>query len=200
MVILINLKKYIYKKATIVKTKTILKEEIINEQELIDYCISFILLIGSLGFLITGISSFANLNLVGFLKSNEILFFPQGITMCFYGTIGSITSCYQLINLYSKIGQGYNEINKEKGTLEIYRKGYPGKNDDIKITIQIKDIEAVKLENTSKILNSKQTIFICLKEKKYIPIIQINNPINTNKLEKKATEIASFLNVSLKEK
>lgn len=56
------------------------------------------------------------------------------------------------------------------------------------------------MENNLRILNSKQTIFICLKEKKNIPIIQINNPININKLEKKATEIASFLNVSIREK
>jgi len=47
-------------------------------------------------------------------------------------------------------------------------------------------------------LNAKQTIFICLKGKKEIPIIQIRNPININELEKKASDLASFLQVPIK--
>lgn len=148
MNVITNLKKHIYKKPIIIKTKTILKEEIINEQEVVDYFISSIIFTGSLGFLIAGISSFTNFNILGFLKSNEILFFPQGITMCFYGISGILISCYQFIILHSKVGQGYNEINKEKGNLEIYRKGYPGKKDDIRIIIPIKDI--VRIINNLK--------------------------------------------------
>nr|YP_009540839.1 photosystem I assembly protein ycf4 [Phacus inflexus]AYQ93310.1 photosystem I assembly protein ycf4 [Phacus inflexus] len=177
----------------------ILREEIENKQILTDYVFSSIILLGSLGFLITGISSFFKYNFIFFLNADRILFFPQGITMCFYGSVGLLISISQFLILYWKIGNGYNEINKEKGTVEIYRKGYPGKNSEVKLIYEIKDIEAIKIETNSSFFNSKQTIYICLKQKVDIPIIQVRNPINLNEIEKKASEIASFLKVPLKE-
>lgn len=118
----------------------ILKEEIKNKQILTDYIFSGIILLGSLGFLITGISSFFKYNFIFFLNADQILFFPQGITMCFYGSIGLVISISQFLILYWEVGNGYNEFNKEKGILEIYRKGYPGKNSEVKLTYEIKDI------------------------------------------------------------
>lgn len=120
--------------------KIILREEIQNKQLLTDYIFSSIILLGSLGFLITGISSFLNYNFIYFLNAEKILFFPQGLTMCFYGSIGTIISISQFLILYWEIGKGYNEFNKEKGTVEIYRKGYPGKNSEVKLEYEIKDI------------------------------------------------------------
>lgn len=120
--------------------KIILKEEITNKQLLTDYIFSIIILLGSLGFLITGASSFLKYNFIFFLNADKILFFPQGITMCFYGTLGLIISISQFLILYWEIGNGYNEFNKEKGTVEIYRKGYPGKNSDVRLNYDIKDI------------------------------------------------------------
>lgn len=118
----------------------ILREEIKNKQIINDYIFSSIILLGSLGFLITGLSSFFKHNFIFFLNADRILFFPQGITMCFYGSLGLIISISQILILYWKIGEGYNEFNKQKGTLEIYRKGYPGKNSEVKLVYEIKDI------------------------------------------------------------
>lgn len=47
--------------------------------------------------------------------------------MCFYGLIGVILSINQFLILYLKIGEGYNEFNKETGMMTIYRKGFPKK-------------------------------------------------------------------------
>ena len=44
----------------------------------------------------------------------------------------------------------------------------------------------------------KQNIFVCLKGKKDLPILQPTKPLEINELEKKASEIASFLKVPLK--
>lgn len=62
--------------------------------------------------------------------------------MFFYGSIGLIISTSQFLILYWKVGEGYNEFNKEKGTVKIYRKGYPGKNSssEVELTYEIKDI------------------------------------------------------------
>jgi hypothetical protein len=59
-------------------------------------------------------------------------------------------------------------------------------------------IEAIKVERNNTILNTKQTIFICLKGKKELPILQIRKPININELEKEASDLASFLQVPIK--
>lgn len=58
--------------------------------------------------------------------------------------------------------------------------------------------EAIKVERNNTILDAKQTIFICLKGKKEVPIIQIRRPININELEKKASDLASFLQIPIK--
>jgi hypothetical protein len=122
------------------KSENILKEEIKNEQKPIDYIISGSLLLGSLGFLITGISTYTKINIIPFLNTNEILFFPQGITMIFYGTCGTLLAISQLIILILNIGEGYNEFNMENKTITIYRKNYPGKNSEIKLNYNVKDI------------------------------------------------------------
>lgn len=48
------------------------------------------------------------------------------------------------------------------------------------------------------IFDTKQNIFVCIKGKNDLPIVQLSKPIKINELEKKASEIASFLKVPLK--
>nr|YP_010700401.1 photosystem I assembly protein Ycf4 [Phacus arnoldii]WCH63561.1 photosystem I assembly protein Ycf4 [Phacus arnoldii] len=194
----IILSKEINKKNNLIRTNTIFKQEIVNEQKITDYLLSITMFLGSLGFSIVGISSYLNFNLVPFLNSKEIIFFPQGLTMCFYGIFGLILSSYQILIIYWNIGQGYNKFDKEKGTLEIFRKGFPGENSKIKLKFLIILIEAIKIENNTNIFNSKQIIFICLKEKVEIPLLQIKIPIKINEIEEKASELASFLNIPLR--
>lgn len=59
-------------------------------------------------------------------------------------------------------------------------------------------LEAVKLESKTEFFNTKQNIFICLKGKKELPIIQIREPLEINQIEEKATNIAYFLKVVVK--
>lgn len=122
------------------RDKKILKEEIIEENRGIKYLLNFTILFGALGFLITGISSFYKTNFITFLKSDEILFFPQGLTMCFYGVIGTIVGINQLRILVLRIGEGYNKFDKEKGIMEIFRKGFKGEGSDVKIIYPLNDI------------------------------------------------------------
>jgi hypothetical protein len=118
--------------------------------------------------------------------------------MTLYGIVGTLISINQYIVLLSNIGEGFNEFNKEKGTMTIFRKGRPGKNEDINIVYPLNDIEAIKIEIKSELINTKQTILACIKNKKNIPIIQLEQPINLNELEEKAIKIAAFLKVPVK--
>jgi hypothetical protein len=60
--------------------------------------------------------------------------------MCFYGTCGLIISINQISILLNKIGEGYNEFNKDKKIMQIYRKGFRGKDSDVNIICPLTDI------------------------------------------------------------
>lgn len=122
------------------KKNEIFKENIIEVNRKTKNILDLILLLGSLGFLIVGISSYTNINIIPFLNAKEITFFPQGITMSFYGTLGILLSINQILITYWKIGEGYNEFNKINGKIKIFRNSYPGKDKEINITYPLNEI------------------------------------------------------------
>lgn len=73
---------------------------------------TLVIFFASLGFLIVGISSYIKYNIIGFLNSNFIIFFPQGLVMCVYGFLGVLISLYQWFTIYFEIGGGYLRYNK----------------------------------------------------------------------------------------
>ena len=111
-----------------------------NDEKFTDFFISITILLISLSFLLTGISSYLKENLLFFIKYELIPFIPQGLTMLFYGTVGLILSTFQIITLTFNVGEGYNEFNKENNIITIFRKNYPGNNPQIKLIYRIEDI------------------------------------------------------------
>lgn len=152
-----------------------------------------VMLLGSLGFVTIGISSYVHRNILFFLDASEILFFPQGATMLFYGTLGTIISIYQLLLIYWEVGKGFNEFNKETGKATIFRKGFPGKNSEVQLIYSLEDIvrfiKRRTLEEKAKGENTK----VC-QEFYYIQIqrrIQVKKNTNTKEvLRKKHTKTA----------
>lgn len=126
---------------------TIYVQKIEEEDKIVKYILNSTMFLGSLGFAIAGISSYTRTNIIGFIDANNIIFFPQGLTMCFYGTLGLIISINQILITYYKIGEGFNEFDKEKGTMRIYRKGFPWKNSDINLVYSLTDILRIKICN-----------------------------------------------------
>lgn len=124
----------------IIKTNTLFRENVKETDKLLKYIINLIIILGSVGFLSVGISSYIKFNLIPFIKSNEIIFFPQGLVMSFYGCCGLILGINQMRILLLNIGEGFNEFNKEKGEMKIFRKGTQGKKSDINISYSLKDI------------------------------------------------------------
>lgn len=136
-----SLSDYLRKKENLItKSENLFKEEIIEPDRVTKFILNTVILSGSLGFFIVGLSSYLGYNLIFFLNSTEILFFPQGITMFLYGTLGLLISINQFLVLYWKVGEGYNEFNKTSGKMTIYRKGFPGKKEDVMITYPLNDI------------------------------------------------------------
>ena len=58
--------------------------------------------------------------------------------------------------------------------------------------------EALRLEIKTELFNTKQKIFVCFKEKNELPIFQLEEPMKIQEIEKKASELASFLQVPIK--
>jgi hypothetical protein len=103
------------------------QDKIIGSRRFSNYFWSFFLLVGGLGFLLAGISSYFKINLLPFANPTELVFIPQGLVMMFYGTLSLGFSIYIIINNFLDIGSGYNEYNKIENLVKIVRKGFPGK-------------------------------------------------------------------------
>ena len=122
---------------------------VIGERRFSNYWWATIILIGAVGFLITGVLSYLNTQIsstdFGAIQSittnstdtsllselpskSTIAFFPQGLLMCFYGSLGVLLSIYWWFLIFWNVGGGFNEFNKKESLIRIFRWGYPGQN------------------------------------------------------------------------
>ena len=181
---------------------------IVGELRFSNYWWATIVLLGALGFLSTGILSYWNLKTGNLstlteisqtsIKTSEISFFPQGLLMCFYGSLGLLLSIYWWFLIFWNVGGGFNEFNKKDGFVRIFRWGYPGQNRKIDLYYTLKDIEAIRVElKQGGFTDSQRTIYLKLKGKKEIPLTGIGDPLTIQEIEKQASELANFLQVSL---
>nr|NP_683814.1 photosystem I assembly protein Ycf4 [Chaetosphaeridium globosum]Q8M9X4.1 RecName: Full=Photosystem I assembly protein Ycf4 [Chaetosphaeridium globosum]AAM96584.1 hypothetical chloroplast RF4 [Chaetosphaeridium globosum] len=169
---------------------------IIGARRLSNYFWATVVFLGSLGFFIVGVSSYLQKNIVFFLSASDILFTPQGIVMCFYGIAGLFLSFYLWFTIFLDIGSGYNEFDKKKGIISIFRWGYPGQNRRIKLSFPIKDVQAIKLE-VKEVLPARRMIYIKIKGQQDIPLNRIAENITLREMEDKAADLARFLKVSI---
>jgi Ycf4 len=156
-----------------------------------------------------------------FLAESSLVlpFFPQGLLMSFYGSLGFLLSIYWSLLIFWNVGGGFNEFNKKEGFVRIFRWGYPGKNRKIDLSYALKDIEAIRVELKQGI-DSQRTIYLRLKGsasplplgkseaerpsspnkgqgKREIPLTGIGQPLTLKEIEKQASELANFLQVCL---
>jgi hypothetical protein len=169
---------------------------ILGERRISNYWWAGIISAGSLGFLLTGLSSYMGLNVIPFIQAQNIPFFPQGLLMSFYGSLGFLLSFYWWLLIFWNVGGGFNEFNKVEGFIRIFRWGYPGKNRRIDYYYTLADVEAIRVEFKQG-LDSQRTIYIRLKGKREIPITGIGQPLTLKEIEKQASELANFLKISL---
>lgn len=144
------------------KSELIRRYVVVGSRRFSNYWWASIILFGGFGFLLTGVSSYLNSDYLPFINSKNILFFPQGLVMCFYGILGLIFSCYLWLTLFWGVGGGFNEFNKKQGIVRIFRWGFPGKNRRIDLSYNIKDIEAIRVE-IKEGLNPRRILYIRVK-------------------------------------
>ena len=201
---------------------------IVGERRLSNYWWAIVVFLGSCGFLFTGISSYLvgtgreapflplllalapstggqdlgiSSNLIEDFSNNVLPFFPQGLLMSFYGSLGFLLSIYWSLLIFWNVGGGFNEFDKKNGFVRIFRWGYPGKNRKIDLSYNLSDVEAIRVE-LKQGLDPQRTIYLCLKgsttkTKREIPLTGIGQPLTLKEIEKQASELATFLQVSL---
>lgn len=169
---------------------------ILGSRRFSNYAWAVLSLIGGLGFLLAGLSSYLGVELLPFANTNEIVFIPQGIVMTFYGSIGSLLSLFLTIIIVSDVGGGYNSYNLVTDEITIFRIGFPGLQGEIFLKYFLRDIKSVRLSITEGV-NPKREIYLVTKDKKQIPLTRVGEPLLLSEIEEEAVDLANFLRVSL---
>lgn len=172
------------------------QDRIIGSRRFSNYFWTIFLLLGGLGFLLAGVSSYFHTNFLPFSNPSELVFIPQGIVMMFYGTLSLGLSIYLGFTVILDIGSGYNEYNKLENLVKIIRNGFPGKNRQVLLTYPFSNIRAIGIKITEG-LNPTRSIYLCLKDERNIPLTPIQQPISISDLEEEASDLAKFLNLKL---
>jgi len=152
--------------------------------------------LGGIGFFLTGFSSFFQKNIFSFIHAEDIVFFPQGLVMCFYGVLGILFSIYTWLTVFWSIGEGFNEFNKKAGQIRIFRWGFPGKNRKIDLVYNFDEVQSIRISVKDGI-NPKRVVYLCLKGQREIPLTRIGNPLTIEEVEIEGAELAKFLEVPL---
>jgi hypothetical protein len=171
-------------------------DKIVGSRRFSNYFWSFFLLVGGIGFLLAGISSYIKVNLLPFANPTELVFIPQGLVMMFYGTLSFGMSVYIISTVLLDIGSGYNEYNKTENLVKIVRKGFPGKNREILLTYPLSNIRAIGIKITEG-LNPTRSLYLCLNDDRNIPLTPVQEPISISNLEEEAADLAKFLDLKL---
>merc|ERR1711871_1388802 len=102
----------------------------------------------------------------------EIKFIPQGFIICFYGLLGLLLSLYLFLTSSLLVGRGFNEYNKEKKKIYIFRWGFPGKKRRMEFSYPFSELESIQLTNQKRLLNPNTlNLYRLLKGQRKIPII-----------------------------
>nr|YP_010628320.1 photosystem I assembly protein Ycf4 [Begonia convolvulacea]WBN95296.1 photosystem I assembly protein Ycf4 [Begonia convolvulacea] len=161
-----------------------------------NFCWAFILFLGSLGFLLVGTSSYLGRDLISLFPSQQIIFFPQGIVMSFYGIAGLFISSYLWCTISWNVGSGYDRFDRKEGLASIFRWGFPGKNRRIFLRFLLKDIQSIRIEVKEGIY-AHRVLYIEIRGQGAIPLTRNEKNLTPQEIEQKAAELAYFLRVPI---
>nr|WVH39539.1 photosystem I assembly protein Ycf4 [Neoraimondia herzogiana] len=171
-------------------------ELITGSRKISNLCWAFILFLGSLGFLLVGISSYLGRNLISLFPPQQIFFFPQGVVMSFYGIAGLFISSYLWCTISWNVGSGYDRFDRKEGRVCIFRWGFPGKNRRIFLRFLIKDIQSIRIE-LKKGIYTRSVLYLEIRGQGAIPLTRTDENLTPREIEQKAAELAYFLRVPI---
>ncbi len=181
---------------TINKSENLLSQKVLGSRRFSNYWWASIVTMGASGFFLAGISSYLKVNLLIVTDATQLIFVPQGLVMGLYGSAGLLLATYLWLVVLWDLGGGYNQFNRETGTLKIFRWGFPGKNRQIQIDGRIADVQSVRIV-IKEGLNPQRALYLRVKGRRDIPLTRVGQPLSLADLETQGAELARFLGVSL---
>nr|YP_010265322.1 photosystem I assembly protein Ycf4 [Dialyceras coriaceum]UIR97833.1 photosystem I assembly protein Ycf4 [Dialyceras coriaceum] len=178
------------------RSESIWIEFITGSRKTSNFCWAFILFWGSLGFLMVGTSSYLGRNLISLFPSQQIVFFPQGIVMSFYGIAGLFISSYLWGTIFWNVGSGYDLFDRKEEMVCIFRWGFPGKNRRIFLRFLMKDIQSIRIEVKEGIY-TRRVLYMEIRGQGAVPLTRTDENLTPREIEQKAAELAYFLRVPI---
>nr|YP_010715478.1 photosystem I assembly protein Ycf4 [Todea barbara]WDE24615.1 photosystem I assembly protein Ycf4 [Todea barbara] len=178
------------------QSEWLLVDSVKGSRRLSNLCWACIPVSGALGSFSVGFPSYLGKDPISILPSQQIVFIPQGIVMCFYGIAGSFLGFYLWCTIFWDVGSGYNSFDKREGIFCLFRWGFPGENRRIRIRFMIKDIRAIRME-IKEGFYPRRVLYLKMKGRKDIPLIRIGEDSTSREMEERAAELARFLRVSI---
>lgn len=178
------------------KGSSVLRRSILGSRRPSNYFWAAAVTVGGLGFLLAGISSYTQINLLPFSEPTKLTFLPQGLVMGLYGTAALVLASYLWTVISLDVGGGFNEFSKDSGRATIFRWGYPGKNRKVEVSYALDQILAVRVD-IKEGLNPKRALYLKVKGKGDIPLTRVGQPLPLAELEVEGAQLAQFLNVPL---
>ncbi len=175
---------------------TFLHREILGARRWSNYWWATVTTIGGTGFLLAGFSSYTGFNLLPFADPTQLIFIPQGIVMCFYGTVALLLSLYLWLICAWNVGGGFNRFDKAVQEVQIFRWGFPGKNREIDFKYPLASVTAIRVDIREG-LNPKRVLYLKVKGKGDIPLTRVGQPMSLAAVENQGAELARFLQVPL---
>nr|YP_009436005.1 photosystem I assembly factor II [Colensoa physaloides]ATG26184.1 photosystem I assembly factor II [Colensoa physaloides] len=178
------------------RSKHIWIEPITGSRKRSNFCWTVILFLGSLGFLLVGTSSYFGRNWISLFPFQQIVFFPQGIVMSFYGIAGLFISSYLWCTISWNVGSGYDRFDQKEGIVCLFRWGFPGKNRRLFLRFLIKDIQSVRIEVKEGIY-ARCVLYMDIRGQGALPLTRTDENLTPGEIEQKAAELAYFLRVPI---
>jgi hypothetical protein len=178
------------------QTSELLRLSVLGSRRTSNYFWATVILLGGIGFALSGLSSYLKVNLLPFADPTQLIFIPQGIAMGFYGIAALLLSTYLWLVILWDVGGGYNEFSRSENRATIVRSGFPGKNRQVKLEYPLDDIQAVRIE-IKEGLNPKRALYLKIRTKGAIPLTRVGQPLPLSQLESQGAELARFLGVPL---
>lgn len=173
-----------------------LQQTVLGSRRLSNYFWAVVISIGGLGFLLAGLSSYLQVNLLPMSDSPPLVFVPQGLVMGLYGVAALLLSSYLWLMIGLDVGGGYNAFDKEKQQVTIFRWGFPGKNRRVELAYPISDVQSIKV-NIKEGLSPKRALYLKIKGRGAVPLTRVGQPLPLSELENQGAELARFLGVPL---
>lgn len=151
--------------------------------------------VGGGAFLATGLSSRTG-GALPWVRPGELHFFPQGLIMTFYGSLGLLISIYITLTIVWGVGGGFNIFDRQAEYVRIFRWGFPGSHRKIDLSYPLSDVSAIRLVLGSG-FNAQRRITLCIRGGREIPLTRIGQPIPLEEIERLASELARYLRVDL---